>query len=69
MQNTVEEEGLDDIEGLEQEEEFLKPFSDEMIDTSKIDIAIELRSLHSLIEMMRFEEIDMNTEFQRHANL
>jgi hypothetical protein len=52
----------------EEEPEFLdqkmKPFN-----PSEIDIVVEPKSLDSLIERIQHEEIDMNTDFQRHADL
>lgn len=41
----------------------------EPFDPRKIDINVEQRSLHSIIERLRHGEIDMNTDFQRHAEL
>lgn len=42
----------------------MKPFN-----PSDIDIVVEPKSLDALIERLTYNEIDMNTDFQRHADL
>ncbi len=42
----------------------MKPFN-----PTDIDIVVEPKSLDTLIERIRHEDIDMNTDFQRHAEL
>jgi len=53
----------DDAEG-EFFDTVMEPFN-----PSDIDIVIEPKSLDSLIERIKHNEIDMNTDFQRHAEL
>ncbi|WP_373883448.1 DUF262 domain-containing protein [Acinetobacter pittii] len=48
--------------------EFLDPQM-EPFNPSEIDIGVETKSLDALIERMKHHEIDMNTEFQRNADL
>ena len=57
------EEELVENEGQESEE-LIEPF-----DPKLIDIGVETKSLDSLVARLRNKEIDMNTEFQRHADL
>jgi hypothetical protein len=52
----------------EEESEFLDPVM-EPFNPSEIDIVSEPKSLDTLIERIRHEDIDMNTDFQRHADL
>ena len=42
----------------------MKPFN-----PSDIDIVVEPKSLDALIERLKYDELDMNTDFQRHADL
>ncbi|MYB35114.1 MAG: DUF262 domain-containing protein [Gammaproteobacteria bacterium] len=51
----------DDSEFLDQ---IMEPFN-----PSEIDIVVEPKSLDALIERIQHNEIDMNTDFQRHADL
>lgn len=51
----------DDSDDLDQ---VMEPFN-----PSEIDVGVETRSLDSLIERIKNGEIDMNTDFQRHAEL
>jgi hypothetical protein len=54
-----------EIEGEEElEEEIKDPFN-----PKDIDVVIEPRSLDSIIERIKHQEIDLNTEFQREGNL
>jgi len=50
------------------ESEFLDPVM-EPFNPSEIDIVVEPKSLDALIERIQHDEIDMNTDFQRHADL
>jgi hypothetical protein len=57
----MEEEVSDGVELLDDQ---MEPFN-----PSKIDIAVEQKSLDSIIERLRHDEIDMNTDFQRQSGL
>lgn len=52
----------------EDEPEFLDPFMHPFNPTD-IDIVVEPKSLDALIKRIKHNEIDMNTDFQRHAEL
>lgn len=58
----LESENFDDETG--QEEDIQSPF-----DPKKIKITIEPNTVYGLVQRMKFENIDMNTEFQRKGNL
>ncbi|WP_404360209.1 DUF262 domain-containing protein [Methylotuvimicrobium sp. KM1] len=57
-----------DSPGADEESEFLDPVM-EPFNPSEIDIVVEPKSLDALIERIQHDEIDMNTDFQRHADL
>ena len=61
-QNTELDEELDS-EDYEPEENNLG------FDPSDIDIGVEILSLDNLINRIKHDEIDMNTDFQRHSDL
>lgn len=50
------------------EAEFLDPIM-EPFNPADIEIIVESKSLYSLVARMEHDEIDMNTDFQRHADL
>lgn len=52
----------------EDESEFLDPVM-KPFNPSEIDIVVEPKSLDALIKRIQHDEIDMNTDFQRHADL
>ncbi|MEJ2419335.1 MAG: DUF262 domain-containing protein, partial [Exilibacterium sp.] len=52
----------------DEETEFLDPAM-KPFNPSEIDIVVEPKSLDALIERIQHNEIDMNTDFQRHADL
>lgn len=56
------------LDSDESVDDFLDPVM-EPFNPSDIDIVIEILPLGSLIERVRYEEIDMDTAFQRHADL
>lgn len=58
----LESENFD--EDIGQEEDIQSPF-----DPKKIKITIEPNTVYGLVQRMKFENIDMNTEFQRKGNL
>ncbi len=66
-QDTELDEELNSPES-EEESEFLDPVM-EPFNPSKIDIVVKPKSLDTLIERIEHNEIDMNTDFQRHADL
>jgi hypothetical protein len=55
--------GIDDEEP-ELLDEVMHPFN-----PTDIDIVVEPKSLDALIKRIKHNEIDMNTDFQRHADL
>ncbi len=57
-----------EISLAEDESEFLDQVM-EPFNPSEIDIVVEPKSLDALIERIQHDEIDMNTDFQRHADL
>ncbi|CCU73885.1 DUF262 domain-containing protein [Thalassolituus oleivorans] len=57
---------IDDSE--DEESEFLDPVM-QPFNPADIDIVVEPKSLDALIKRMQHDEIDMNTDFQRHAEL
>ena len=54
---------------IEEEREVLEEDLKEPFDPKDIDVVIEPRSLDSIIERIKHQEIDLNTEFQREGNL
>ncbi len=52
----------------DEESDFLNPVM-KPFNPSEIDIVVEPKSLDALIERIQHNEIDMNTDFQRHADL
>ena len=60
------EDGVDDDIELQDEStgDMIKPFN-----PNDIDIVVEPKSLDILIERMRYDGIDMDTDFQRHPDL
>lgn len=65
----LETELEEDLElSSEEDSEFLDPIM-EPFNPSEIDIVVEPKSLDALIQRIQHEEIDMNTDFQRHADL
>ena len=70
MTNYQETELDEEIDLPDQEEisEFLDPVM-KPFNPSEIDIVVESKSLDVLIKRIQHGEIDMNTDFQRHADL
>lgn len=66
-QETELDEELSSLDA-DEESEFLDP-EIEPFNPSEIDIVVEPKSLDALIERIQHKEIDMNTDFQRHADL
>ncbi|MCP4151642.1 MAG: DUF262 domain-containing protein [bacterium] len=54
---------------LEEEQEELVTDWKEPFDPKAIDIAVEQKSLDSLVSRIKHDEIDLNTDFQREGNL
>lgn len=54
---------------VDKEEEDVEEDLKEPFDPKLIDIVLEQRSLDSIIERIKHNEIDLNPEFQRHGNL
>lgn len=54
---------------IDKEEEDIEEDLKEPFDPKKIDTVIEQRSLDSIIERIKHDEIDLNPEFQRQGNL
>lgn len=54
---------------IEEERDELEEDLKEPFDPKDIDVVIEPRSLDSIIERIKHQEIDLNTEFQRERNL
>lgn len=70
MTNYQETELDEELDLPDQEEvsEFLDPVM-KPFNPSEIDIVVEPKALDSLIKRIKHNEIDMNTDFQRHADL
>ena len=70
MMNYQETDLDEELESAEPEEvsEFLDPVM-KPFNPSEIDIVVEPKSLDALIKRIQHGEIDMNTDFQRHADL
>lgn len=68
QQETELEEELVAPGSEEDEPEFLDPVM-EPFNPADIDIVVETKSLDALIKRIQYKEIDMNTDFQRHAEL
>ncbi len=50
-------------------EEDIEPVMEEPFNPAEINIISKPDTLHNIIERLKYDEIDMNTDFQRHAEL
>jgi len=60
---------MSDYTVIEEEPEDVAADLEEPFDPKAIDIAVEQKSLDSLLSRIKHDEIDLNTEFQREGNL
>jgi hypothetical protein len=71
--NTMEQQkklfDMPEYNELEEEQEEIAADLEEPFDPKAIDIAVEQKSLDSLLSRIKHNEIDLNTEFQREGNL
>lgn len=65
----IEIENPETVPEGDEENESIDPGMQEPFNPSEINIISKPDSLHNIIERLRNDEIDMNTDFQRHAEL
>lgn len=52
-----------------EEDDSQEPIMEDPFNPAKINVTQKIDTLHNVIERLRYNEIDMNTDFQRHADL
>jgi len=63
-ENILEPEGIDPTADEVSGSDIISPF-----DPKKIKITVEQKTIDNLVQRLKFDEIDLNTEFQRKGNL